>query len=1183
MNNGLGISKVSSLVLLSAIVATLFVWQVPCSFGQASYGGVNGTVTDQSGGVVPGAIAILINQGTQVQRQTTTNTSGNYTFVNVNPGPYVLQVTASGFKKAVTAAFTVGVNQTVSQPLRLALGQVTQTVQVSAQSQMIEPTTTELGTVINQRAVHDLPLNGRNISELLILTPGVTPISTAQGSGVSNQDGGMTGIPNTQLLKPSFHGQQNRWTLYYQDGIINTDLRGNVYGFLPMVDTVQEFKVLSHAADTQFGGVAGGVINIVSKSGTNHFHGDLFEFVRNNAFDARNTYSPGPVAPFRQNDFGGTIGGPVLLPHYNGRDKTFFFFGYEGWRYSQPTQRQSQIPTSDELNGDFSGDSNVNPLYNPYSTRPGSVAGTYVRDPFTCDAAGNPITPAASGIQTGGTPCQKIPSQLISPVMQKFLQAYSDSPNFAGPRGLNFIDNQSLLDNNNRYQVKVDEHFSERDSVFYRWSYMTGEHFTPIGPKNFSPSRYTNTDSGGGWTHVFSPTLLLDVRGGWMNKPYVFADHQSPGGATPAASAGFTGVDQFGGLLATFGGGPWGGPASEIGNEGDLHRNNPAWSTTANLNWIKGNHNFQFGYNYVHTSRLQINTLQQFNFSSDITDNPLSPGASGNSLASALLGFPASFAGQLPSLSEVNFHLGEWGFYMHDQWRVHPKLTLDYGLRYDVATQPTINGNRLSNGLDIPNRLWILGASAYPPACNPPQLINPCILGGIQSVPYSDHIVLAGKKNFMNSPVYDNFGPRIGAAWQLRQDTVLRGNFGLFWNTLSALTQSAQNDIEGIGWPWTTGFGNPASGNQVNNVVSTQPSSLTPITSIEGNFPVPLPSASPWTGSGWADDPHLKDPYSEQWTVDLQHQFGPKLMVSAAYVGSKNGRLPYTGYANSATQASPNGTSLTQIDSLRAMPWMSGGGFRYTESIANSNYNGLQASVQARFTNLTSLISYTWNKCIDESSGYYNVENGAGGPAVQNYFDPGSNRGLCGYNLPNYLSWFTVYNLPFGKGQRWLQNGPASWVLGNWQMNYILQARSGQAYTLGINAGDIANIGGSQGSVKGYGRPNLVGDPFASVPAGLLFNPAAFAIPSGSYGSLGKDTMESPGVVNLDFSVFKNIPLGKSETRQLQLRFEGFNVFNIMNPGVPGTTIGLRTAGLVTSLANGTVPRELQFGARILF
>ncbi|HVI76978.1 MAG TPA: TonB-dependent receptor, partial [Candidatus Acidoferrum sp.] len=360
-------------------------------FAQTRGGEANGTVTDAYGAVVPGAAVTLTNQGTNIQNTANTNNNGYFVFVNVQPGAYKLKVEKPGFK-AVESSFQVAVNQAVTQNMTLDVGSAATTIEVTAAAPVIDSTTTELGTVIEEKTVQSLPLNGRNFTQLLTLTPGVTPVSTSQNKSIGGVEGNV-GIPGSGFADPSFHGQQNRSKLYFFDGIINTNIRGPTYIVIPNIDLVQEFKVVGQDAHADMGGAAGGVVNMVSRAGTNKFHGSAFEYVRNNAFDARNGFTdvdafgnPKAPATFHQNQFGATISGPIW------HDRTFFSGGYDGWRYSQPSQVTSYVPTPAELNGDFSATAisrTANQIFNPFSSR--ASGSSTLRDPFYCDSSGTPL------------------------------------------------------------------------------------------------------------------------------------------------------------------------------------------------------------------------------------------------------------------------------------------------------------------------------------------------------------------------------------------------------------------------------------------------------------------------------------------------------------------------------------------------------------------------------------------------------------------------------------------------------------------------------------------------------------------------------------------------------------------------------------------------------------------------
>ena len=1209
-------------------------------FAQTSTGEVNGTVTDASGAAVPGANITLTNNATQVTFQAVTNASGQYFLIHVLPGSYSLKVDKPGFSTVQVEQLTIGVNQTVKQDVALKVGAVSQTVQVSAEAATVESSTTELGTVIPQKTVNELPLNGRNFTQLLTLTPGVTPVSTSQNRTIGGVEGNV-GLPGSGFADPSFHGQQNRSKLYFFDGIINTNIRGPTYIVIPNIDAVQEFKVVGHDAKAEFGGATGGVMNMVSKSGGNAFHGTAFEYVRNNFFDARNSLAdatctparcsagqtvPSGPAPFHQNQFGAVVSGPVI------KNKTFFSFSYDGWRYSQPSQTLSYVPTAAELNGDFSATPFKRAIYNPYSTSGNA------REQFRCDAAGNPLPVNASNRQdqTLGSVCFKIPQALIFTPMQQFLQKYSATPNFSSPTTTsNFIQDRPSLNNSDGFQFRVDHNFRSSDRLFFRFTQQKVTVFTPIGEDGSTAGSSSGRNYGGGWTHTFGTNLLLDVRAGYAGRPGVDSGQQNQhsAGVDPMKTQGFKDIDKYDGLLARMNSDWTTGSSNDFGIRGPAIRENPNWSVTPNLSWLHGRHNIKTGFWYIEAKRIQLNTYQRYIFDNGPSGLPTSS-TTGMPLASALLGFPTTFNAELPTLhgGPVQFKYSSWAAYLQDEWKITPTLTLSAGLRYDYLMQPSTIDGRLWNALDLDNKRWIIGANTMPPLCSVAKQA-PCIQDAVVNDPlFKNNVVLAGKSFFAPPPIKDNWGPRIGLAWAVTPRTVVRTGFGLYWDALPARSQYAQNDLEMAVWPDATAFAGSANGTSAfptggQIIITLQGLGFaTPLpTNVPGNSTTryvnaaigcPSPGCFAWTpAQNFADDPRYKDGYSMQWHFELQREITPTTTLTAAYVGSKNGRLPYSGLGNTANQAFPNGTPTATIDAARPMPWMAAN-INFTKPIGWSHYNALETKLQRRFANgLYSLVSYTFGKSTDVGSGYFNVENGpGGGSSIQNYYDPNTARGVSSYDITHFLSWVTLYELPFGRGKRWFQSGPASWILGNWQANYIFQARSGQPYNLQIT-GDLANIrGGAPGTAPGsYLRPNLIADPFVAGPVAAnpdplcqktisqggraadqvyvpasWFNPCAFGIPSGAFGNLPRNAFRGPHVVNMDFSMFKGFKI--TESKELQLRFEAFNVFNIQNYDVPSSlTINTNAtqiasgAGRVTALAQGTTPRQLQFGVRFSF
>src|ERR1044072_2194029 len=842
-----------SIVKRIVAVLVLMVTAASIAFAQAN-AKVSGTVTDPNGAAVPGATVKLINQPTKIEAGTTTNDDGYFNFVNVNPAMYTLRVEVAGFKGLQSALFDGGVNEAVTQNVALTIGAVSETVEVMAGAELIQQASSDLGTVIPEKVVQDLPLNGRNFTQLLTLTPGVIPVSTSQNRNVGGVEGNV-GIPGSGFADPSFHGQENRSKLYFFDGIINTNVRGPTYIVIPHIGLVHEFKVVGHDSRADYGGAAGGVVNMVSKSGGNDFHGSAFEYVRHDAFDPRNPFDvcttarckpgqgvPDSPLPFRQNQFGATLTGPIF------KNRTFFSVGYDGWRYSQPTLALSYVPTAAEINGDFTGTSASfrRQIFNPYSTR--ASGSTFVRDPFRCDAAGNPLPVNAQNqqSQSTGTPCNKIPQALINPAMQAFFRTYSATPNFTGDPSNNFVQGRPTINESNGYQFRIDHRFGDNDTIFFRWTQQNVTVLNPIGEVGSTGGSGRGRNYGGAWTHTFSPNFILDVRAGYAGRPSVDSgqSNQHEAGTDPLNQQGFKDVEKYGGLLVRLANWTNGGN-NDFGVGGRPAPRPPAGSVTPNAIWVKGSHNLKAGFWYIEAKRIQLNTFQRYNFSDEQTRNPsAASGTTGLSLASALLGFPNDFQAQTPTPhgGPVQFKYGAWAAYFQDEWRVSRDVMLTLGLRYDYLTQPKTLDGRLWNALDIPNQRWIIGAATMPAFCSV-AAAAPCIPDAFKNDPHFNNVVLAGKEFFAPPPIKDNWGPRIGVAWTMNPKTVLRAGWGLYWDALPARSQYAQNDLEMAIWPDATAFAGTA--NATANFVAGTQANLIQLQSQ--GFATPLPTTNPWT------------------------------------------------------------------------------------------------------------------------------------------------------------------------------------------------------------------------------------------------------------------------------------------------------------------------------------------------
>jgi hypothetical protein len=1140
-------------ILLSVI---LLIMSGSAVLGQTSFGSVSGTVSDSSGGRVPGAEVTLINQLTNIRAEAITNDSGFYRFVNVRPGAYVVTITFPGFKTVQIEAFDVRVNDAVVRNAILEVGEVTERLEIVAGTQLIQVASAELGNVIEEKVIKDLPLNGRNFTQLLLLTPGVNPVSTAQGSQTTISFGaaeGNTGLPGSTIANASIQGQQNRSKVYYIDGIINTSVRANAYVVLPDIDSLQEFKVQSHNDKAEYGGVTGGVINMISKSGTNEFHGSAFQYVRNEMFDARDPFRDrfrDKPFVFRQNQFGANMGGPII------KNKTFFFAGYDGWRYRDVANIQFRIPTEREINGDFSQSyytlTQGRRIFNPYSTR--VEDGKLVRDEF---------------------PNRIIPANLISPKMQGFVKAYMYKPNVPGaddPANFtaepqNFRLERARENNANAFMVRLDHHFSQNDNVFFRWNEQYVSSFNPQGDRGARTPDATNRNFGGGWLHSFSPSLILEIRGGKATQPTEDAPFEHELGADPLKQLGFPELDRFGGYVASMSGNPW--MNQSLGVQGPRPRGNPNWNLMTDLTWLRGNHSFKTGFQFVHISRLQKNQFGEIRFNQVPTQNPQQTGGTGDDLASLLLGLPWNIRGYVHDYGFIDFGTGTASGYFQDEWKILPDLSLTFGLRYDYITKAKSKSpTALQSGPDMNTGKWLIALKSIS-VCNPGDP-PPCLPAPLDQIPFNEHIVLTGEPYSILKSIRDNWGPRVGLAWQVNNKTALRTAYSLVWDALPSRSQYGQHQYETWGWPQFSGIDTGAI-----NLVGG------PIQSFENIAGLPFagPRPLPWNSDGYFNDPNRKDAYSHQWHVEIQREVRRDLMFSVAYVGSENGRLEYAGNAAASpvpgVGAAGNRLLPAAVNQLRPWPHITGT-FTYSDDIGWSNYHSFQTKVQRRFSDgLGSLLSYTFQKSMDTSSGWFNAERGVGNSHIQNYHDPDSNRAVSGYDVPHLVTWATVWEFPIGKGRRYLNEGLAATVLGNWQMNWILLARSGQPITVDLG-GDIANIG----STGTYMRPNLVGNPKLDNPNWWTwYNPDAFAIPVNSFGNAGRNILRTDKLVNMDFGLQKNLRI--SESKVIEFRAEAFNVFNQMSLGNPNTRIGQATTGRISGIRN--TPRQMQFGLRFRY
>ena len=1130
--------------LLSLLtLATLILFHAGRVYAQQASASINGVISDPTGAVVVGATITLTALDTNVVRTTTSNAAGIYVFVNVPPARYALKVVKDGFTSASQSNFEVFVDQTATYDFHLAVGTKQDTIIVSAQEADLVSSTAELGTVLSERAVTDLPLNGRNFTQLLPLTPGVSPISVAQNAGGG---GAFAGNAIGSFTFPAVNGQRNRSNMFLLDGVDDLGSFIGNYNFAPIIDTVQEFKVQSHNDEAQFGQVLGGIVNVVSKAGTNTYHASLWEFVRNEQFDARNFFAA-TRDPLRQNQFGVAGGGPLWIPKlYKGTNRTFFYGGYEGYRQSQASSTPILVPTQKELTGDFSADGPI--VYNPFTTRSDpNNPGSYLRTPF----AGNIIPPS-----------------LLSPAAVEWAKLFP-APGSSTLAGYNSTNTTPEHTNQDSYQMRVDQVFNAHDVLFARISYynqtQTGQPSLSGGgvPGAIQELNLIGWNGAVHETHNFGPSAVLDLHfaRNWgddqnnqnvTNAPASFANDLIASGFAPSFISDYRGG--AGPYIPTVGISGYASGGQHIQDT----RISDTWEFGGDFTKIVGRHTLKMGAEFATNDTRSPLYYSLVNFTSYETSNLGSPGGTGNALASFLLGVPDN---ALRRNVLVTMH-GGWvdGSYIQDQWRVSDRLTLNIGVRWDATLWP-IYGTRGTpdsyiGDLNLNNGTYIL--ANVPPACSS-TVGFPCIPGGVLPA----HVVVTDQKNgaiFHNS--YDNWQGRFGFAYRLTDKTVLRGGYGRFYDNWNSVIQLAQN----YGGTW------PDIGQvTVNNLNQTLPTVGIGDPFNTGSGAVQYPAPNPFSQVAYFVNPTgFKLPFSDEWNFDIERSLGRQTVLSVAYVGSRSLHLDLGGYQNVAETPGP-GDAAT-VASRQPYPYISP--TNYDQSIGQSKFDALEVRLEQRFSRgLSYLLNYTWSKSIDVAcSGSF----GAEGCELQNPYNMNADRSVSGFDLPQNFNASWNWEIPFRSGQ---SHGTGksflTYAAANWQLNGILSLYSGVPFDVTVN-GDIANTGNI------LERANLVlNDPYLpnKGPNGWL-NPAAFAVPPDyTFGALGRNSLRTDWTRNLDLSLFRNFPIRDKAT--IQFRAEAFNLTNTAIFGQPNSVLNAPNFGIINSTSNS--PRQEQFSLKVLF
>lgn len=1083
---------------------------------QAVSGTILGSVRDATGAAVPKAPVSIVNSETGLSRTVETDQDGEYTAPLLPPGTYNISVEMKGFKKTTLSDLRLGVDQKLRADVTLELGAVTESMQVEAAAPVAKTDSSELGETVTERQIKDLPLNGRDFVQLTRIIPGVV-----RGIPGANIDGAGS-LAWRASASFSANGQRTRDNNFMLDGVDNNETWLNSVVIFPNVDALEEFKVQTSTYSAEFGRSSGGVVNIHLKSGTNAFHGNAFEFLRNDALDANDFFNNKfgrPKPPFRQNQFGGTFGGRII------RDRTFFFMDYQGGRVRQAQTYLSTVPTPKMRNGDFSELKRV--IYDPLS--PGTPA------PFT----GNVIPtsrfdPTAVNIINTLYPLPNTPGQVSSTTGQTIN---------------NFLYNPSQTRNDDQFDVKIDHNISSNNHLFGRYSFQRTERFLPAT----LPHGDAGTTFGAGTglvraqsftlndTHTFSPHLLNEFRFGIsrFNIGVTSIDY----GTNLAAKVGIPGIaisDTTSAMSQiTFASGEY----RNLGANGNqpLITALDTFQYFDNVTYILGRHTIKSGFSASFRRRNVFNVdniVGTFQFNSNLTSNcagvttagcRIDP-TSGFGGASFMLGYSASET-RTYMLGTVGERRPEYGAYVQDDFRVTPRLTLNLGLRYDVFVPYVEVHDRQSNFDTSAGKFVVASESA--------------VMNG-QNV---------GRK-LQFTPKLD-FAPRIGFAYDLLGNgkTLVRGGYGIFYNNPLTGTSSSKPD-------------NPPF-----LLAQAFTTTLLPTLQLSAGVPPPPavdPNRPPSGSTRSIFDINFRDGRAQQWNLNFQQQLGHDYLIELAYVGSKGDHLvlkddinvapPVIGVAN----ADVNRPYIGIDPLLRSLSQVQSRGY--------SRYHALQTKFSKRFSyGLVFVNSYTFGKTIDIVS---DTEGATLNPYNFNY-----DRGRADYDIRHNFTSTVNYELPFGHGKLLGAgvNGFTDKLIGGWQLNMLLLARSGLPFTVMQQQGLLSNGTGNRPDRIGAGTlPNPTPD--------LWWDPAAFRPTSdntGTYGNAGRNILSQPGQVGVDFSIMKNTRI--HERFEHELRVELFNALNHPAFGTPGRTLGASDQGVISGLLFNTPMRQIQIGMKLTF
>jgi hypothetical protein len=1101
-------------------------------------GEITGQVGDQSRAAVPGSVVTLTSTTTNAVRQTNSNEQGLYTFPSVPPGIYNLKVEHPGFKTATSNNVEVQVQQTVRLDVTLEVGQISESVQVEASAGLLQSENATVGTVVESKIITEAPLNGREYLNLVAMTPNVSNFAPPAGQAQSRQGGDRA---NQSI---SAGGNRIVYDYFTLDGVNNTDPNFNTYIVLPSIDALQEFKVQTGVYPAEFGhGTT--QINVLTKSGGNAFHGALFDFVRNDKFDAAPfsfTAVHQPISPFKWNDYGFEVDGPIVIPKlYNGRNRLFFMANDEWLVQRQDFQQPYSVPTPAMFNGDF------------------SQLGTPIFDPTTkAQFTGNIIPPT-----------------MINPTSKTLLKYYNSATIPGAGLTNNYVQSLPAPLNRDGFVLRMD--FVESPKSQWSGRYSWGDENQSNQGINISGTKIiTNYEQYmGSNTRILSPNLLNEARFGYsrfyntIGTLSAFSNDIVGSLKLPNLPSGLPvtwGIPQV-----TFSGD--GFAAFGDSTEGPYENNNNTLQFFDNISWNKGKHSLKFGFEYDRQNYNQVGNQYprgQYSYSANATRNAAYAQGTGDAFAEFLLGdiFQSTIA---VAVANARFQRNVEHAFVDDTWKITPQLTLSLGLRYELTPPFTDQTNNLFI-VHVPKIYTTPGApkSDWPyfvrqGNCSDPYTANPPVpIRWTLSPAVCSNGLLPNQ--LMNTR-YTDFAPRFGVAYSPDAKTVIRTGFGIFFtqdNSNSLYFDLARNLAARVSTIATTGKADVS-----------YDSAFPPTGGL--TVPVPPPYA-------YSDNPNHHTAYTMQYLFNIQRQVGANWTVEAGYLGSLSHHL--AGFMNQNDGIpSPVGSAASHL------PF---GDYTYIQSVedfGNAEYNALALKVTKRFSRgFTLLAAFTHAVSIDDTS---NIRNqGYDTLFPQNNYCIRCERGPSSFDTRNRLVVSPFYELPVGKGKPMNINNPvADAIIGGWQVGGSIALQSGVPQNI--------TIGGLDNSLtqSTYDRPNATGvsSSVSNPSPGGWYNPAAFFVaPVGQYGNVGRNTALAPGIFDINAEVHKNFRI--RENHQIQFRAEAFNALNHPNFGGPSGNIlaGLAVPGApanaphqgfgtINTLAFGIPMRQLQLGLKYTF